>query len=304
MWSIMAGQRLPFGAVLGASANPWLTRRVLAYAHQGGAWEAPSSTLYAVERAVRLGATGIELDVHATADGYLVVCHDATVDRTSNGTGRISSLTFDQVRALDNAHWFVPGSDATPGLPPDAYPFRNRAPADPSFRVAALSEVLELLDAYPGVSLNLDIKATAPAVAPYEEKLAAALVEHGRTEHVIVASFLDQATDAFAAFAPGIATSAGAATVATFFRAVRDGQPPPAMRHVALQVPAVRGSITVVDEQFVDVAHSAGLAVHVWTINDEREMARLLDLGVDGIVTDVPTPLVALLEERGVTYRR
>jgi glycerophosphoryl diester phosphodiesterase len=72
---------------------------------------------------------------------------------------------------------------------------------------------------------------------------------------------------------------------------------------VALQVPAVRGTITVVDEQFVAAAHDAGLAVHVWTINDEKEMGRLLDLGVDGIVTDIPTPLVELLEERGQTYR-
>jgi len=122
--------------------NPWLDRRVLAYAHQGGAWEAPSSTLHAIRAALAAGATGIELDVHATADGELVVCHDATVDRTTNGCGPIASLTLEEVRVLDNGYWFVPGADAAPGLTPEAYPFRGRAPEDRDFRIATLREVL------------------------------------------------------------------------------------------------------------------------------------------------------------------
>lgn len=275
---------------------------MLTYAHQAGAWEAPSSTLFALRHALAIGATGIELDVHATADGHLVVCHDRTVDRTTNGQGAIAAMTLAEVRALDNAYWFVPGRDERDDLEPDAYPYRGRAPDDPDFRVATLEEILEVLDDHPQVALNLDIKQTAPAVAAYEQELARVVMDHGNTDRVIVASFLDHATDAFTRFAPGIATSAGTAAVALFWRAVHTGEPLPPVAHVALQVPAFQGDLTVVDEAFIDAAHRAGLAVHVWTVNDEAEMARLLGLGVDGIITDVPTPLVKLVAERGLTY--
>jgi len=285
------------------STNPWLGRRVISYAHQGGAWEAPSSTLFAIRRALALGATGIELDVHGTADGHLVVCHDGTVDRTTNGQGAIAGLSLADLRALDNAYWFAPGADVSPGLAADAYPYRGRAPEDREFGIATLDEVLALLDEHPGVALNLDIKATAPGVEPYEERLAATLAHHDHLDRVIVASFLDVASEAFSRHAPAIATSAGTLAVAGFWRALAQGEEPPAMRHVALQVPAVYGDQVLVDERFVTAAHGHGLAVHAWTINDEKEMVRLLDLGVDGIISDVPTTLVALLRERDAAWR-
>ena len=278
----------------------WLARRVIAYAHQGGAWEAPSSTLFAIRRALDLGATGIELDVHATADRRLVVCHDATVDRTTDATGAIRDLTLDELRRLDNAFWFVPGADVTPGLGPGAYPYRGRAPADPAFTVATLEEVLELLDDFPAVAVNLDIKETAPAVEPYEDLLASALRRHRGLDRVIVASFLDRATEAFAGIAPDIATSAGTLATAEFVRAVRQGQEPPDMRHVALQVPESYQGVAVVDAAVLAAAHEAGVAVHVWTVNDAGAMAALVDLGVDGIITDVPSVLVPLLDQRGL----
>ncbi len=283
--------------------NPWLERRVISYAHQGGAWEAPSSTLFAIRRAIELGCTGVELDVHATADRQLVVCHDSTVDRTSDGHGPIHSLTLAEIRVLDNAHWFVAGGEERQGLAPGSYPYRGRAPQDPDFRVATLDEVLDMMSDHPHVALNLDIKATAPAVEPYEKLLAGALADWGETGRVIVASFLDAATEAFSKLAPDVATSAGTLEVAMFWRALRQGEKPPPMRHSALQVPAVRGGQVVVDAPFVEAAHGCGLAVHVWTINDTKEMARLCDLGVDGIISDLPTPLVALLDEREVAYR-
>src|ERR1700691_1939885 len=188
------------------TASVWLERRVIAYAHQGGAWESPSSTLHAIQHAIDVGATGIELDVHATADGELVVCHDGTVDRTTAGQGTIASFTLAELRAMDFSYWWIPGADVTPGRPAADYPFRGRAPADRSFGIAALREVLEQ---FPGVVLNLDIKQTAPVVAPYEESLARLLAEFGRTDDVIVASFLDSATDSFPKFVPNVPTSAG-----------------------------------------------------------------------------------------------
>jgi len=277
-----------------------MERRVIAYAHQGGAWEGPSSTLHAIACALEAGATAIELDVHATADGRLVVCHDPTVDRTTDGAGQIAELPWDVLRALDNAYWWVPGADVTPGLDADRYPFRGRGPRDHRFGIALLEEVLE---AFPRVVLNLDIKQTAPAVVPYEEALAVVLRGYGRTEDVIVASFLDAATDAFSAFAPEVPTSAGTMAVAGFYQSVQAGETPQPMRHVALQVPVSVGDLPLVDQRFVDVAHQQGLAVHVWTIEEEPEMERLCRLGVDGIITDRPSALTVVLDRLECAWR-
>jgi glycerophosphoryl diester phosphodiesterase len=282
-----------------ARRNPWLDRRIIAYAHQGGAWEWPSSTLFAIRQSLEAGATGIELDVHATKDGELVVSHDASVDRMTDGRGAIADLTLAELRALDNAYWFVPGCDVTPGRDPSDYPYRGRAPAERDFGIATLREVLEQ---FPGVVLNLDIKQTAPVVAPYEEALAHLLAEFRRRDDVIVASFLDAATERFAGVAADVPTSAGTLTATEFFRAVRRGDPPSPCAAVALQVPERVGETVVVDERFVEAAHRAGLAVHVWTVDDEASMTRLVDLGVDGIITDLPTVLSALLSRKGAAW--
>jgi glycerophosphoryl diester phosphodiesterase len=281
------------------TASVWLERRVIAYAHQGGAWESPSSTLHAIAHALEAGATGVELDVHATADGELVVCHDATVDRTTAGQGTIASFTLAQLRGMDFSYWWIPGADVTPGRPAAEYPFRGRAPADPSFGIATLREVLEQ---FPGVVLNLDIKQTAPVVAPYEESLARLLAEFGRTDDVIVASFLDPATDAFRRFAPDVPTSAGTLVTAEAWQAVQAGDDLPASPAVAFQVPERQGDLVIVDERFVAAAHRAGKAVHVWTVNDAESMERLLGLGVDGIISDVPTTLCGVLGTEGVAW--
>jgi glycerophosphoryl diester phosphodiesterase len=282
-----------------AKRSSWVERRVIAYAHQGGAWENPSSTLHAIDAALEAGATGIELDVHASAEGHLVVCHDATVDRTTDSTGQIADHTFDELRRLDNSYWWAPGADVSPGLEPHRYPHRGRAPEDRRFGFALLEEVLE---EFPGVVLNLDIKQTGPVVEPYEEKLARMLRRCGRVDDVIVASFIDSATEAFSAFAPEVPTSAGTLATAAFYRSVRAGEDPEPMRHVALQVPVSYGDLTLVDEQFVEVAHREGLAVHVWTIEEESEMEHLCGLGVDGIITDRPTALVGVLSRLGVAW--
>ena len=282
-----------------SEGSAWLERRVIAYAHQGGAWESPSSTLHAIRHALDAGASAIELDVHATADGELVVCHDATVDRTTDRRGDIASFTLSELQQMDFSYWWIPGADVTPGRPPGEYPFRGRAPGDPSFGIATLREVLEQ---FPGVVLNLDIKQTAPAVAPYEETLARMLREYGRRDDVIVASFLDAATDAFRTHAPGVPTSAGTIATAEAWRAVQAGEPMPATPNVAYQVPERQGDLVVVDERFVASAHSAGKAVHVWTVNDAESMERLVDLGVDGIISDLPTTLCSVLGERRAAW--
>jgi glycerophosphoryl diester phosphodiesterase len=254
-----------------------------------------------MERALAHGADALELDVHATADGELVVCHDPTVDRTTDGSGPIAFLTLDQLLRLDNAYWWVPGEVVDHGRPAEDYPLRGVAPADRALGIATLDEVLE---AYPSTFLNLDIKQTAPAVPAYEEALAKALRAHGRSDDVIVASFNDAATDAFRTFAPEVGTSAGTLATAQVWHAAHEGLPLPDLAAIALQVPVATGGITVCDEVLVRAAHGAGLAVHVWTIDDPAEMGRLVEMGVDGIMSDVPSVLAGVLAEEGVAYRR
>jgi glycerophosphoryl diester phosphodiesterase len=289
-----------------AVPNPWLSRRVIAFAHQGGAREAPSSTLYAIEQAIAAGADAIELDVHATSDGVLVVCHDPTLDRTTNAAGPIAEHTWSELSVLDNAFNFVPGEDAQLGRSESDYPLRGKAPADRRLGIARLEDVLE---AFPTVPLNLDIKQTSPAVEPYEATLAALLGRYGRSDDVIVASFNDASTAAFSRLAPQIGTSPGATLLGDAGRAVLAGTTLDAAviaalaRHVAVQVPASYGGVRFVDERFVALAHDLGLAVHVWTIDDPEEMATLVETGVDGIMTDRPSVLAGVLAERGAAWR-
>jgi glycerophosphoryl diester phosphodiesterase len=272
--------------------NPWLDRRIINFGHQGGSFEGPSSTLAAIAGGLAAGATVIELDVHASKDRHLVVCHDETVDRTTHGSGQICDLTLEELRQLDNAHWFIEGSDVAPGHSDEEYLLRGRAPEDRRYGIATLSEVLE---AFPGVPLNLDIKRTAPEVEPYERLLADVLAEHGRSDTVIVASFNDLAIAEFRRLSPTTPTSAATLETAEFYRAVQAGEQPPALDVVAFQVPETFGDITLVDEAFIRAAHGRGIAVHVWTINDEVSMRRLVELGVDGIISDRPTLLSEVL---------
>lgn len=275
--------------------NKWRERRILAFAHQGGSFEGPSSTLYAIERALTAGANAVELDVHATKDRHLVVCHDETVDRTTNHHGAIADFTLAEIRDMDNAYWWVEGEAATPGLNDEAYLLRGRAPRERTLGIATLEEVCA---AFPGVVLNLDIKQSDPEVEPYEALLSDDLTRLARRDSVIVASFHDAAIQRFRSLASDVATSAATRETADFFFSLDDDAPvvPPC---VAFQVPSHFGEIDVVTERFVTAAHDADVAVHVWTINEVNEMARLLDLGVDGVITDTPSVLSALLATRG-----
>jgi len=279
--------------------NPWLARRVVAYAHQGGSFEGPSSTLAAIAHAIEHGATAVELDVHATKDRHLVVCHDETVDRTTNHVGEIANLTLAEIRDMDNAYWWIAGDAVTHGRGAEEYVYRGRAPLERAFGIATLEEVCE---AFPGVALNVDIKRTSPDVEPYERLLADELRRLERTSSVIVASFHDEAIKRFRALAPEVHTSAATDETAAFFFSLLDGSKPEVAPVVAFQVPATYGDVTVVDERFVEAAHRVGIAVHVWTINDVDEMNRLLDVGVDGIISDTPSPLATILEERGCAW--
>lgn len=289
--------------------NPWLERRVWNIAHQGGENEAPSDTLYAFKTALTKGVDMIELDVHATADDEIVVLHDATVDRTTNGTGRVDELTLAEIKAFDAAYWFVPVKGTTHSAEESEYIFRGVAtgavapPAgfEPNdFTIPTLREVLQT---FPGVPTNIEIKNTLPDTAPYEKILADLLREFGRSDDVIVVSFLDHAIELFKLWAPEIHTATATVETAIFHTSARGPLPGlPNPRYVALQVPVIFDAIPgvpveVVNSDFVANAHANGLAVHVWTINDVPTMCALLDMDVDGIMTDFPTLLEQVLAD-------
>jgi glycerophosphoryl diester phosphodiesterase len=292
------------------AANPWLERRVLNIAHQGGEIEAPSNTLFAFKTAVQKGADVLELDVHATLDRELVVIHDATVNRTTDGEGRIDQMTLEEIKSLDAAFWFVPGCGTCHGRPAEDYKYRGFAtgqrqmPAslasdfEPNdFRVPTLREVLTT---FPEMLINIEIKATAPETRPYEEDLAALLQEFGRTTDTIVVSFLDHAVERFKLYAPEVSTATGTGETAAFWASSQGDLPgTPNPRYHALQVPIEFNGLQVVNEDFVGDAHANGFAVHVWTINDKATMKWLIAIGVDGIMTDRPTLLEKILKQTG-----
>ena len=288
-----------------SARNPWLERRVLNIAHQGGEIEAPSNTMYALKTAQAKGAEVLEIDVHATKDRELVVIHDETVNRTTNGKGRVDALTLAQIQQLDAAHSFVEGCGTCHGKPDGEYGLRGYATGErklngrlkdfaPSdFTVPTLREVLET---FPDELINIEIKSTAPRTSPYEELLADLLAEFGRTDDTIVVSFLDHAMEAFKVHAPDVHTATATAQAAAFWASSQGPLPgSPNPRYQALQVPIQLNGVTVVTKDFVDDAHANGLAVHVWTINDVEQMKALIEMGVDGIMTDRPAVLEELL---------
>ncbi|MFG1988379.1 glycerophosphodiester phosphodiesterase [Actinoplanes sp. NPDC048988] len=225
----------------------------LAFAHRGGAAEGDENTAEAFARAVALGYRYVETDVHATTDGVPVVFHDSSLLRLTGTDGRIGALSWPDLRTVR-----IGGAAAIPRLD-------------------------EVLDAWPTIRFNIDVKAEAGA-----EPTVAAVRRAGANERVLLASFSDRRLARLRALAgPEVATSMGPAWVARLRLASLAGvrvSPPPSV--AAAQVPVRQGPVTIVDRRFVTTAHRSGLQVHVWTVDDPDEMNRLLDLGVDGIMTD------------------
>ena len=220
--------------------------------------------------------------MHTTADGHVVVLHDATVDRTTDGTGPVRAMGLAALQRLDAGHRFR-APDAT-------HPYRDRG-----VRVSTLEAVLE---AFPGVPVNIEIKQAEPAI---EAALLATLDRCAARERVLVAGEDVVPLGRFRAAAPNVLTSFAAAEVAELLGRLRTGdlggyRPP----GVALQVPPAVRDTEIVTPDFVAAAHTLGLEVHVWTINEEAEMERLLDLGVDALMTDFPARATDVLRRRSL----
>lgn len=252
------------------------------FAHRGGSRIAPENTIEAFAAGLAGGADRLEMDVHATRDGHVVVLHDPTVDRTTDGRGAVRDMTLADLHRLDAGARFA--GDA------GDFPYRGRG-----VRVPTLAAVLE---AFPGVALNIEIKQDEPAI---EQAVLAVLDRFAARPRVLLAAEEARIMARIRGAAPDVLTSFSAGDVLEFVTAwhggTLDAYRPPG---IALQIPPSFGDVQLVTAESVAIAHGMGLEVHVWTIDDPAEMAALLDVGVDAIMTDVPQVAARLLRERGL----
>jgi glycerophosphoryl diester phosphodiesterase len=257
------------------------SRRPLVIAHRGGAQLWPENTLYAFTHARNLGVDVLEMDVQVTADGVLVVLHDSTLERTTDGTGAVSRLSLAELKKLDAAFRFsVDGGRS--------FPLRGRGITVPTLQ--------EVFDALPGMRFNIEPKQARPSII---KPLCRMIRESGTEKRVTVGSFSQQVLEEFRSECPEVATSAGPQEVSAFLATINGG--PQSVRSFTaqtLQVPEQLGGRTLLTRQLVEAAHARNLQVHAWTINDEESMKRLIALDIDGIMTDYPDRLIRLLEKQ------
>ncbi len=252
------------------------------FAHRGASARAPENTLEAFRLGMEAGAGGLELDVHMTLDGEIVVIHDPTVDRTTNGSGAVARMTLEEIGALDAGYSFTQDGGST-------YPYRGLG-----LRVPRLAEVYE---EFPEAPVNIEIKEAQPGV---ERAVLEVIREAGAEGRTLIASNRHGVVRRFRRISGGtILTAASRREIARFYLLSRlhlERLYRPA--YDALQVPPEYRGTRVATPRFLEAAHARGVRVDVWTINDPGEMRRLLDLGADGIMTDSPEELAGVLGER------
>lgn len=250
------------------SPEPWVI------AHRGGMAVWPENTLVAFEGSARLGVDVIEMDVRRSRDGHLVVIHDATVDRTTDGAGRVDALSLAELQGLDAGYRWSPANS-------NVFPYRGRG-----VQIPTLEAVLERLPQ----RINLELKE-----AGLTEQVCTALRRHGAQHRTLVASFALAPLTRFRRLCPEVATSASFSETVRFqlLRALGWSGHFSTSIH-ALQVPPRQGPLPLVTEAFVAAARRRNLAVHVWTINDLDTARALLAVGVAGLMTDDPEPVLEL----------
>lgn len=256
----------------------------LVIAHRAGAGLAPENTIKGWRYVKQLCQPDVfELDIHLSADDSLMVVHDASVDRTTDGNGKVRDLSYAELRGLDAGFWFTPDSGET-------YPWRGKGVLIPTLG--------EIMDSFPGDFLNIEIKDTFPGI---EMRLADLIYEKGAQNRVVVGSVHSQVLETFRLIAPEVLTSGAESELRSLVILGKMFLGFAARRPMdAVQVPERSGSIHVVTRRFVNMCHRLGLDIHVWTVNDAPSMERLLNLGVDGIITDRPDLAQRILENRGL----
>jgi glycerophosphoryl diester phosphodiesterase len=246
-------------------------------AHRGGAGQWPGETIYAFEQARQLGVDVLEMDVHATADGELVLMHNKAVNDTTEGDRRVTDMTLAEIKKLDAGYrWTADGQ---------TYPFRGQGLTVPTLR--------EVFEQFGEMRLNIEIKQKHPSlIAPFVELIR----EFGMTDKILVASFWSSALDEFRRACPDVATSASTPEAIKFFLLNEVlGSDADRPETDAIQADSEISKVHIITKKFIERAHHLNLQVHGWTVNEPQEMERLIALGVDGIITDYPGPLLSLL---------
>lgn len=246
-----------------------------AIAHQGGADLWPSATMIAYHNAVKLGVDVLEMDIHITKDGQLVLMHDGTVDRTTNGKGDIESMTLAEIKSLDAGYRFTLDEGKT-------FPYRGKGIQVPT--------VEEMFTTFPDYRMVIELKHSEASMA---KQFCELIRKHKMQDKVVVASFEDFRLNEFRQECSEVATS-GAKNEITLFVILSKlhltGFYSPAFQ--SLQVPEKSGNLTIVSPSFMKQAKDRNLKVEVWTINDSETMKKLIDWGADGIMTDRPDLLM------------
>lgn len=263
-----------------ADPHPYLREPVSFYAHRGGAHTWPENTLYAFEECVRRWPSVLlETDARLTLDGELVLIHDETVDRTTNGSGPVGTMTLEGIKALDAGYRFTKDKG-------ESYPYRGKGLTVPTFREALL--------AFPNQRFSVELKQPGGlrAVKPAIEVIR----ECNATDRVILASFDDAIVRAVQAEAPEIATMYAALGIQKLLHTLREGDwaaYEPEHEMVSIGTEIIEGAnITVEDAQAI---RKKGIAFVVWTVQQSDEMRHFLDWPVDGIMTDYPYRLAEVL---------
>jgi len=269
---ILADPAEPKGPFGDGPRRPWVI------AHQGGYGLWPSNTMFAYENAVDLGVDVLEMDLHSTADGQLVLMHDDTVDRTTDSSGQIRELTLEKIKELDAGYTWTDDDGAT-------YPFRGQGVTVPTLD--------EVFSAFPDMIFNIEIKQAEPSITgPFCQKIR----EYDLANQVFVASFDQEALDEFRLVCPEVATATGETDgirlLVPSFVWLEAIHTPKAQ---VAQTPEEYFGMTVLKQRTVDAAHNRGMEIHAWTINETEDMQRLLELGLDGIITDRPDRMLELL---------
>jgi len=251
---------------------------VLVIAHRGGMGLSPENTLYAFKRAEELGVDVIELDIHGTRDGEIVIMHDNTIDRTTDGSGKVVNFTLTELKGFDAGFKWTPDNGIS-------FPYRRKG-----LKMPTLSEVFSEIR---NTAMIIEIKQSEPSLI---DPLCQLIRKHSLEHNVIVASFSTHALMEFRRVCPEVATSATKTEAIRFFILnlfYLGGFYRPSA--VALQVPVYLEGIKVVTKRFVNTAQKHNMEVHVWTVNEVDEMRRMINMGVNAIVTDYPDRLLRLL---------
>lgn len=259
--------------------RPALGDRPVNFAHRGASASAPENTLAAFDEAISAGAEALELDARMTRDGKIAVIHDEAVNRTTDGTGAVRGMTLTELRALDAGYRF--GEE---------------------YRGLAVPTLEETLRRYPDTFVNVEIKGKERDAA---EGVLEDITDARAESRVLVVSEDGGVIGRFRELSEGrIATGASRREVATFFLASKlrvAWALDPA--YDSLQIPPEYKGLAIATPRFIAAAHGRNIGVDVWTINEAREMERLLDLGADGIMTDRPETLAEILSHRNAPTR-